>query len=111
MATKDAKFVAQLKRSNSKIRADRANRIGESVADAQEKLIMDIKAEIRNKYNRLDNLIDLSADNRTTSMNVVSDDFSADAFVKEINKLKVEIQLAEVKLKIAQETKDEWFAA
>lgn len=103
------KFADLLKRSNSKIREDRADRIADSVSDAQEKLIMDIKSNIRNKQNKLDNMLDLSADNRSTTMNVISDSFDPDDFVREINKLKTEIQLEEVKLKIAQETKKAWF--
>lgn len=107
--TGDNKFVGQLKRSNSKIRIDRARRIGDSVSDAQEKLLMDIKGNIRKMEDKLDTMMDLSADNRTTTNNVISSDFCADSFVREINDLKTKIRLESIKLEIAQETKEEWF--
>ena len=109
MAEKNSNFVAQLKRSNSKIRADRAQRIGAKVANAQSRMIMDIEEGISNKQDKLDAMMDLSTDNTSTSLNVVSPDFDANSFVTNINKLKTEIRLEQIKLEIAQDTTKEWF--
>ena len=110
MATKDSKFVTQLSRGNKQIKIDRARRIGEACSDAQVKLVMDVKSKIRNKQNRLDEMTDLSADNQSTTTNLISKSFNADDFVKEINDLKVDIANLEVELEVAEETSNEWFA-
>ena len=110
MAAKDSKFVSQLSRSNKAIKIDRARRIGEACSDAQIKLVMDIKSKIRTKNNRLDEMTDLSADNQSTTTNVISKNFSADDFVKEINDLKVDLANLEVELEVAEETSNEWFS-
>jgi hypothetical protein len=107
--TKKSKFESQLMRDNKQIRADRARRIGESVTDAQTKLIMQIRGDIRKKEDELAAMTDLSTDNQNTSMNVIAADFNPDAFVERINTLKVEINLLQIKLRIAEETQAEWF--
>lgn len=104
------KFEQNLVRSNSEIRAERGRRISETVGDAQAKLIMDIKGSIRKKKDELESMMDLSTDNTNTSMNVISKDFDADSFVERINSLKTQIRLDEIKLEIAEETNNEWFA-
>ncbi len=104
-----SKFAETLSRDNSAIRDDRAKRISESVADAQDTLIRNIKDKIRKAEGELDSMLDLSSDNQTTSMNVISPTFNADTFVIRINELKVQISLETLKLGIAQETKKEWF--
>ena len=111
MAKKDSKFVAQLSRENKQIKIDRARRIGEACSDAQLKLVMDIKSCIRYKQNRLDELTDLSADNQSTTTNLISKNFDADAFVREINDIKIAIANLEVELEVAEETSKEWFTA
>lgn len=108
-AVKGTKFASQLRRDNSAIRADRAERIAEAVADAQAKLIMGLKDSVRKSQNELDAMMDLSADNQTTSMNVISADFDADAFVQRINQLKTNIAVKSEELEIALETQKEWF--
>ena len=107
--TKTSKFVSQLKRTNSKIRADRAQRIGKTVANAQSRLIMDLEETIGKKEDELEAMMDLSSDNQVTSLNVISPEFDASAFVKKINKLQTEIRLKKIELEIAQETTKEWF--
>ena len=116
MAAKEAtekieisKFEAQLTRSNAQISKDRAKRIKEAVHDEQLKLIMDLKAEIRNNENKLDAMMDLSTSNETTSINVISPNFDPAAFVRTINELKQKIAIASEKLAIAESTLNEWF--
>lgn len=107
--TKVSKFEAQLTRSNKQISKDRAKRIKDAVNDEQLKLIMDLKAQIRNDENKLDAMMDLSTSNETTSINVISPNFDASAFVRTINDLKQRIAIASEKLAIAEGTLNEWF--
>jgi len=106
---KKSKFESQLVRDNKAIRADRGRRIAEAVSDAQTKLIMAIRGDIRKKEDELAAMTDLSTDNQTTSMNVISPSFDADAFVGRINDLKTSINVLKIKLRIAEETQTEWF--
>ena len=107
--TQDSAFVAQLKRGNSKIRTDRAVRIGNKVANAHSRMVMDLEEKVANKEDELEAMMDLSTDNQTTSLNVVSPDFDASKFVERVNILKTDIRLLKINLEIAQETTKEWF--
>ena len=111
MATKNkvSRFEAQLVRTNKQIKGDRAKRINGTVADAQMVLIMGIRGKVREKENELDAMMDLSTDNQTTTMNVISPKFDAKEYVERINKLKVEIKMLSIELSIAEETYAEWF--
>ena len=111
MAVKNMKFVTLLKRDNKKIRADRALRIGKKVANAQSKMIMAIEDDISNAEDRIEAMMDLSADNKSTSMNIVSPNFSGEEFVQEFQTLNVKLKLNKEKLAIAQATLEEWFQA
>jgi len=108
-AVKVSKFESQLIRGNKEIRADRGRRISESVSDAQLKLIMDIKSDIRKKEDELARMTDLSTDNHNTSMNVISPSFDADAFVRKINELQLDLEKLRIKQRVAEETQQEWF--
>lgn len=108
-AAKNTKFVNQLKRTNSKIQADRAQRIGKSVSNAQTRLVMDLEEKVNKKQDELDAMMDLSTDNVSTSLNVISPDFNAKEFVEKINSIQVELNLLNIKLSIAQKTQAEWF--
>lgn len=108
---KKSKFEAQLVRDNKTIRADRGKRIAESLADAQARLIMDIKGEKRKREDALAAMTDLTSDNQTTSMNVISPNFNADTFVREMNKLQVEIKKLDEQLSVAESTNKDWFLA
>lgn len=110
MATAKSKFAIQLARDNKQIRADRAVRISEGVADAQARLTMDIKGQIRGKEDELSAMTDLSTDNTNTSLNVISPSFNATEFVSRINTLKTEIKMLRIKLEIAEDTTAEWFS-
>lgn len=103
------KFAEILSRSNASIRTDRAKRISDAVSDAQDKLIMDINADIRKQENELDAMMDLSSSNLRTSLNVIDPAFSADDFIRKVQELKVGIELKKQELKIAKETKSDLF--
>jgi hypothetical protein len=104
-----SKFADILARSNASIREDRARRIAEAVSDAQDKIIMDLNAEIRKRENELDAMMDLSTSNLKTSMNVISPDFDAESYVKKINQLYVEIETKRMELEIIKEVKADLF--
>lgn len=104
-----SKFEIQLARDNKQIKADRAKRIAESVSDAQMRLVMDIKADIRKKEDELSAMTDLSTDNTNTTMNIISKDFDPASFVSRINELRTEIATLSIKLSIAEETSAQWF--
>ena len=106
---KETKFVSQLKRSNSKIRADRAIRIGNKVANSHARMCMDLEEKIASMEDELDAMMDLSTDNQVTSLNVISPKFDANEFVNKVNELKVKIRITKEKLEIAQETSKDWF--
>jgi len=110
MAGKNTNFVNQLKRGNAKIRTDRAQRIGKKVSNAHQRMCMDLEEKVANKEEELEAMMDLSTDNRNTSLNVVSPDFDAEAFVNKVNDLKVEIKLLKVKQEVSGETTEEWFS-
>ena len=111
MATKVkvSKFEAQLKRTNKQIKADRANRINSSLADAQTALIIGIRSKVRSLENQISSMLDLTADNQTTSMNVISQNFDPKEFVEKLNKLKLDHKMESIELKLAEETYVEWF--
>jgi hypothetical protein len=104
-----SKFADILARSNASIREDRARRIAEAVSDAQDKIIMDMNAEIRKRENELDAMMDLSTSNLKTSMNVISPDFDAESYVKKINQLYIEIETKRMELEIIKEVKSDLF--
>ena len=104
-----SKFADILSRSSASIRIDRAKRISDAVSDAQDKLIMDINAEIRKKENELDAMMDLSTSNLKSSLNVIDTNFSAEEFCNKLNELKVGIELKKQELRIAKQTKEELF--
>jgi hypothetical protein len=104
-----SKFADILARSNASIREDRARRIAEAVSDAQDKIIMDMNAEIRKRENELDAMMDLSTSNLKTSMNVISPDFDAESYVKKINQLYIEIETKRMELEIIKEVKADLF--
>lgn len=104
-----SKLADILARSNSSIREDRARRIAEAVSDAQDKIIMDLNAEIRKRENELDSLMDLSTSNLATSLNVISPDFDAEQYIRRINQLHIDIELKRQELEIAKEVKADLF--
>lgn len=121
MATEDNKaekktakittFEQKLRRSNSKIRAERAGRISNSLVRAQRSFVDQLENKVDALTNKLEAMMDLSADNQTTSMNVVSPNFSADDFVADLNATEKELEMQQLRLKIAKRTTKKWFTA
>lgn len=95
-------FVSILKRDNKTIKADRAVRIGQSVKEAQIKLILDMRASLRGFEDQKAAMTDISASNSVNSMNAIVE-LNAAEFVTEYHAISVRIELADRELQIAIE--------
>lgn len=102
------KFKKVLSRSGQGLLQARANNIANTVKAEQEQIISEKKRAAQELLNNLTNLMDLSINN-TTSLSPVDKDFSASAFVKEVQNKKEELRDVLVDWKIAIETFNEWF--
>ena len=94
-------FIESLKRNHSKIRADRAEAIGESAEVLYRRTIEDIQMDIRQMERDLENMLDMSPYN-ALSLKVASDFNAAEYVAKDID-LGVKIRNAKIKLDIATE--------
>lgn len=98
VATEGA-FIASLKRNNSKIRADRAQAIGEDAQLIYKRAIEDLDVSIKRMKRDQENMLDLSPEN-SMSLKLASDFNAADYVSKDVE-LGVKIRNAEIKLDIA----------
>ena len=94
-------FIASLKRNNTKIRADRAEAIGEDAQVMFRRTIEDLELSIRRMERDRENMLDMSPDN-TLSLKLASDFDAAEYVEKELD-LGVKIRNAQIKLDIAKE--------
>lgn len=101
-STKEGTFVDFLVRSNTKIKADRANRLGKSAAMAYKSLMDKKEKELFEIEDELELMVDMSADNRSTSVNRVSD-FDSDAFVQKRYDLKRRKALLVIDIQLLKE--------
>lgn len=110
MANKNqSAFVTVLTRDNKTIKVDRAERIGKKVSNAQSKLIMELEDLISADEDRLEAMMDLSTDNKNTSLNIISPNFDAKDFVTTMQDIHVNLKINKEKLQIAQDTLSKWF--
>lgn len=96
----DGAFIASLKRNNSKIRADRAQAIGEDAQLLYKRAIEDLQVTIRRMERDQENMLDLSPEN-SMSLKLASD-FDATSYVEKDVELGVKIRNSEIKLEIAK---------
>ena len=101
----------QLERSNKKIRSSRAKRISDGLVRAQQNYVNTKANEVANLENKLEAMMDLSADNQTTSMNIIGPDFNQEDFIEELNKAAKDLKMARLKLSVAEELQKEYFTA
>ena len=94
-------FIDILKRTNSKIRSDRALRIAKSVAMSYDAAINSKKKLIFELEDKLEEQLDLSADNRSTSINALKD-FDGDAFIRDRSRLMFDLEIAKQELEIME---------
>jgi len=102
------KFAENLKKSNKAIKEDRANRIAELVSIKQRNLVSNLEEKVINLKSKLADLEDLNPDT-TMSLNPVKGNFNADAWVNDIQKVKLDLAIAEEEYAIARETQEEYF--
>jgi hypothetical protein len=93
-------FIESLKRNNSKIRADRAQAIGEDAEVKYARMVQDIEIKIKQLKRDQENMLDLSPEN-AMSLKLASD-FSADEYVAKDLEIGVKIRNEEIRLEIAQ---------
>ena len=102
------KFSKMLSASNGDIKTARAQILAESTLDAVDSFVQALKRERNMLRTTLANLTDLAPEN-TYSLRPGSEKFDASAWVKELHKTTMELQLKEVELTVANNIKKEWF--
>jgi len=101
VAVKGGAFVESLKRNNAKIRADRAEAIGEDVQLIFKRAVEDIQVEIRALERERENMLDMSPDN--TFAIIKADTVDAPEFTKRDLEIGVKLRNLEIKQEIAKE--------
>jgi len=100
-AANEGAFIASLKRNNSKIRADRAEAIGEDAELMYKRGVEDLKVAISRMKRDQENMLDMSPEN-ALSLKLASD-FDAKTFVEKDLEIGVKIRNAQIKLEIAMQ--------
>jgi hypothetical protein len=93
-------FVSSLKRNNSKIRADRAQAIGEDAQLVYGRTIEDLEMSIKKMKREQENMLDMSPTSADSL--VLASDFNALGFTSKDIDLGVKIRNAEITLEIAK---------
>jgi len=104
-------FAAKLARENGKVKEDRAVRISDGIAAEQQMLIYKLESEVRKLEDKLDEMTDVSTDNVSTTLNVISKSFNPSEFVQTMHNTKVNLILKNQELTIAREVMAEWFTS
>ena len=94
-------FISSLKRNNTKIRADRAEAIGEDTELVYKRIIEDLELSIRKMKREQENMLDLSPTSADSL--VLASDFDSQKYVNKDVELGVKIVNAQMKLDIARE--------
>jgi hypothetical protein len=93
-------FVDSLTRNNKKIRADRAEAIGEDTQLLYKRKVEDLEVAISRMKREQENMLDLSPENAMSL--VLASDFDSAEYVEKDVILGVKIRNEEIKLDIAQ---------
>jgi hypothetical protein len=104
-----SKFAKMLSASNAEIKEKRAEMLSNSTKLEAEGLLQKLKKERSELENELVNLTDLAPDN-TYSLRPGSSSFQASDWVLNLHRVKMDISLKDIEIKMAQEIFDEWFA-
>jgi hypothetical protein len=94
-------FLESLKRNNTKIRADRAEAIGEDAQLIYKREIEDLRVKIKRMEREQENMLDQSPDNALSLK--LATDFDAKEYVTKDIQLGVKIREANITLEIAEE--------
>ena len=93
-------FIVSLKRNNSKIRADRAQAIGEDAQLVYKRSIEDLEMSIKKMKRDQENMLDMSPTSADSL--VLASDFNAQNFTAKDIELGVKIRNVEITLEIAK---------
>jgi hypothetical protein len=102
-------FAETLRRSNRKIRDDRAQAIVETTELIYKRTVEDIETEIKQLKRRRENKLDLSP--TTADSLTLADNFDAAGFVSEDIKIGLSLRELEIKLQVATERYNKLFKA
>lgn len=102
------KFASILNREHGSIREARAINLAEEALYAQEEIIRELEKKTRNLNKIMLDLQDL-APSTTISLDVVNGKFDAATWATQLQATKVELLATTVELKIARETKADFF--
>jgi len=105
-----ATFKQMLVRSNTEIKAERADRIAKGAHRAYVKLVMDLEAKRDNILEAIEASKDLSTSNDRNSMNAI-ESFDAERWVSKFQANAVELELCTRELAIAEGQFGELFLA
>lgn len=107
MSEKKVTVSAILNRSNSKVQKDRAIRIAKGMKMSYDAYKNKIIKQIFDIEEKLEEMIDISTSNVTTTGNrITGTSFNSDAFVEERSKLKLELVLKSQELKVLEEDEE-----
>lgn len=96
----------KLTRSRDTLTEERAERIVNSVEIGLNEKVLELEKEINKKEDRLEALLDMSSDARTTTRNAI-DELDSDEWVEERLRLKKEIRMKKIYLDIAKQEQKE----
>jgi len=102
------KLQTILKNGFKAIKGVRADILSSNLEREQKRLVMDLEDSVSNMKASLDSLNDLYPDSEL-SLRIISKDFDPKKWVQDTQKLKVNIEMEQVKLDIAKKTFEEWF--
>lgn len=102
MAKVQSEFQKLLSAGNKAVTAKRAGRLALAAKNAQAKLLMTIQDKIHKVEDSLEDMLDMSASNQSTTLNRI-DKFDADEFVTNRHKLRIQLVLLNQELEQAEE--------
>ena len=102
------KFTTGLNKSSREIRGQRAVLVGSATEAAQEEIIQSLEKRKRELLTKKLNLEDFYP-SKIGSTVPVKNDFDPVEWARDMQKVKVDLAMLDVELKIAKETYDEWF--
>lgn len=102
-----AKFIETLKRSNTKIRQDRAEAIGSDTARLYKRKVEDISYEIEKLEREREGMLDLSPTNADSL--ILANDFKTEEFIDKDIEIGIKLRNLKIRLDVATGRYDELF--
>ena len=102
-----SKFLKQIIVSHKDIREQRAANLAKRAEMEQESYVRDLEKRKFDLQDKIDELSDLGP---KSTMTLSNPDVSAQKWVKEMNQTRLELELLNRELEIAEEIQKEWFS-